>query len=60
MDDRYLSTAREIGVRRLLRGGDALYAATAALLDAPLVSWDDELVQRAEALTPDTWLAEHG
>jgi predicted nucleic acid-binding protein len=60
IDDHYLSTAREIGVRRLLRGGDALYAATAALLDAPLVTWDDELVQRAEALTPDTWLAEHG
>jgi len=56
MDDRCLSTAHEIGVRRLLRGADALYAATANLLDAPLVSWDDEMVQRAGACTPDTWL----
>ncbi|MDQ3699129.1 MAG: type II toxin-antitoxin system VapC family toxin [Gemmatimonadota bacterium] len=59
LDDRLLEIARELGVDRLLRAGDALYAATAKLLDAPLVSWDDELVQRAEALTPDTWLAAH-
>ncbi len=35
----------------------ALYAATAKLLQAPLITWDDELVQRAKALTPDAWLA---
>jgi predicted nucleic acid-binding protein len=58
MDERCLSTAHEIGVRVLLRGTDALYAATARLLDAPLVSWDDELVQRAGACTPDTWLTD--
>lgn len=57
LDDHFLEAAREFGVRRLLRGADALYAVTAQLLDAPLVSWDDELVQRAGAFTPDTWLA---
>jgi predicted nucleic acid-binding protein len=59
LDETYLSTAREIGVRLLLRGGDALYAAAAKLLDAPLISWDDELVLRAGAFTPDSWLAEN-
>lgn len=59
MDDRCISTAREIGVRQLLRGADALYAATAKLFAAPLVTWDDELVDRAGACTPETWLADH-
>lgn len=57
MDDRLLEAARELGTARLLRAADALYAATASLTAAPLVTWDDELVQRAEAVTPDTWLA---
>lgn len=56
MDERCLSTAHDIGVRQLLRGADALYAATATLFGAPLVTWDDELVQRSGAFTPDTWL----
>lgn len=60
LDDRLLAAARELGVQRLLRGGDALYAATAKLVGAPLITWDDELVQRAEALTPDEWLAARG
>ncbi|MGI9077511.1 MAG: type II toxin-antitoxin system VapC family toxin [Gemmatimonadaceae bacterium] len=57
LDDQFFETARELGVQLLLRGGDALYAATAKLLEAPLITWDDELVKRAKALTPDTWLA---
>jgi len=56
IDEPCLLAAREIGVRLLLRGADALYAATAELVTAPLISWDDELVQRAGALTPDMWL----
>ncbi len=57
LDDRFLEIARELGVQLLLRGSDALYAATAKLLGAPLITWDDELVVRAGALTPDAWLA---
>ncbi len=41
----------------MLRGAIALYAATASLANAPLVSWDDELVSRAGAVTPQQWLA---
>ncbi len=54
LDDRCLSKATELGARRLLRAADALYAAVAELNGAPLVTWDDELVQRAGALTPET------
>ncbi len=34
-------------------------AAAAKLLEVPLNSWDDELVERAKAVTPDTWLTAH-
>ena len=57
LDDQFLKTARELGVQLLLRGADALYAATAKLLEAPLITWDDELMRRAGSLTPDAWLA---
>jgi predicted nucleic acid-binding protein len=57
LDDGLLIAAREIGVRHLIRGADALYAATAMVVDAPLVSWDDELVRRAGGVTPDSWLS---
>lgn len=59
MDARLLSVAQDLGLRGLLRGTDALYAATAALANAPLVSWDDELVNRAGAITPQQWLTKH-
>lgn len=59
IDARCLSTAHEIGSRHLLRGADALYAATAHLHEAPLISWDDELVQRFGAETPTTWLTDN-
>jgi predicted nucleic acid-binding protein len=51
-----VGVAARLGSRQLLRGADALYAATAALVNAPLVSWDDELVQRAGAVAPSVWL----
>jgi len=57
IDDRLLDTAARMGARQLLRGADALYAAAAAILDAQLVSWDDELIRRAGAVTPADWLA---
>lgn len=52
-----LATAEQLGVDRGLRGADALYAATAARLGCPLLSWDSELVTRAGALSPHDWLA---
>lgn len=57
LNDRLLLTAGELGVRFTVRGADALYVATAALSDAPLITWDIELVRRAGALTPTDWLA---
>lgn len=60
VDDAMLAASNEIGVRQLLRGTDALYAATAMLLDAPLVSWDGELVSRVGAVTPESWLSLRG
>jgi predicted nucleic acid-binding protein len=43
----------------MLRGADAVYAATARIAATPLITWDDELVQCAGGLTPDSWLAAH-
>lgn len=60
VDDVMLAASNEIGVTQLLRGADALYAATAMLVDAPLISWDDELVSRVGAVTPDSWLSLRG
>ncbi len=53
-----LSTAARLGTDLLLRSGDALYAAAAERTRAPLVSWDNELLRRAGAVTPATWLEE--
>ncbi len=57
MNELLLATAGELGARYLLRGADALFVATATLSGAPLVSWDQELVGRAGAVTPVDWLA---
>ena len=54
-----LAEAERLGVDRRLRGADALYAATAARLGCPLLSWDSELVTRAGALSPRDWLDAH-
>lgn len=59
VDDALLESAIAFGRERGLRGMDALYAATAALMDAPLVSWDVELIQRASAKSPTQWMASH-
>jgi len=51
-----LTMAVRLGTDARLRGADALYAATAALTGSTLVSWDNELIQRAGALSPAAWL----
>ncbi|HET7273625.1 MAG TPA: PIN domain-containing protein [Longimicrobiaceae bacterium] len=59
LNDRCLAAAHEVGVRLLLRGADSLYVAVAEITDAPLVTWDSELVARAGAVTPEVWMAEN-
>jgi predicted nucleic acid-binding protein len=49
-----------LGTQSFLRSADAIYAALTDQLGATLVAWDDELVQRAGAMTPTTWLATNG
>ena len=55
--DQLLVLAAQLGARQLLRGADALYLATAAMRNAPLISWDEELINRAGAVSPTDWLA---
>jgi predicted nucleic acid-binding protein len=57
LDGPLMERALHTGPHALLRGADALYAATAALYSAQLISWDDELMRRAGAVTPSDWLA---
>lgn len=58
LDGALLAAAARLGVQQLLRGADALYAATAEISGAQLVSWDEELIRRAGAISPTDWLAE--
>lgn len=52
-----LSEALRLGTERRLRAADALYAATAFMIPGShLVSWDTELLDRSEAITPAQWL----
>lgn len=48
--------ALELGTRNRLRAADAVYAATAHLTGALLLSWDRELVERGGGMTPSEWL----
>jgi predicted nucleic acid-binding protein len=57
VDRQLLAASMLLGTNAFLRGADALYAATAYLTGSTLVSWDNELVQRAGASTPTAWLA---
>ena len=45
------------GTRGLLRGADAVYAAAAASTATTLVTWDNELIERAGGMTPPEWCA---
>ncbi len=49
LDSPLLRRAVEAGTRKLLRAGDVVYAAVAELMGAEVVSWDEELIQRAGA-----------
>jgi predicted nucleic acid-binding protein len=40
--------AAEVAARLQLRGGDAVYVAAARTLDLPLVTWDQEIMTRAQ------------
>jgi predicted nucleic acid-binding protein len=57
VDAALLAFAVHLGTRFLLRAGDALYVAVAAVYSAPLITWDAELIRRAGAITPAGWLA---
>jgi len=52
--------AAQIAAVQRLRGSDSVYIAVAEEFAATLVTWDGEMLQRAEALvatmTPDDWL----
>ena len=48
--------AIQVGTRSFLRSGDSLYAALARSVEGQLVSWDRELIARAGAITPDSWI----
>jgi predicted nucleic acid-binding protein len=48
--------AIEVGTARFLRAGDALYVTVAEVIEGEVVTWDEELIQRAGALTPPEWM----
>lgn len=51
-----LGKALAVGSSKFLRGADALYSATAEIVGCDLVSWDNEHIQRAGAVSPDHWV----
>jgi predicted nucleic acid-binding protein len=57
VDEALVAAALRLGSQQFLRAGDALYAATAQITDSTLVSWDQEVIQRAGAVPPTDWLA---
>ena len=56
MGDALVSLAAQLGASQLLRGADAIYVATAATLGVPLVTWDETVIVRSGAVSPNTWL----
>lgn len=54
VDQALLEEALKVGLDRRLRAADSLYAAIARKTGSILVSWDRELVGRANARTPYT------
>jgi predicted nucleic acid-binding protein len=56
-------TAAAIAAQQFLRGADAVYVALARQLGTPLVTWDNELLERATAVvptfTPADWLRQN-
>ncbi|MFA5240953.1 MAG: type II toxin-antitoxin system VapC family toxin [Sulfuricella sp.] len=62
VDESLALAAEHVALECFIRGADAIYAALANQLGAPLVSWDRELLARApagaHAMTPENWLSE--
>jgi predicted nucleic acid-binding protein len=56
LDAGALERAQLIGTEQYLRASDAVYAAEAASTGMTLISWDDELIKRAGAVSPTIWL----
>jgi len=56
-DPHLIDESLACGTRCLLRGADAIYAATAALTGTMLITWDSELLERAGGATPTDWLS---
>ena len=56
MTEAFIEAAIATGTERKLRAGDALYAALAVSAGLPLVAWDQEIIERADAITPRQWL----
>lgn len=54
-----LEKAGLLGTESFLRAADAIHAALANQLAGELVSWDADLVQRAAARIPDSWLSQN-
>jgi predicted nucleic acid-binding protein len=55
MDMTLIDEALACGTRCLLRGADAIYAAAAASSGTTLITWDNELIERAGGVTPSDW-----
>jgi len=55
LDAALIEEAVQQGTKHFLRAGDALYAALAERLDATLVTWDAELLERAGGVSPQQW-----
>jgi predicted nucleic acid-binding protein len=56
-DGALLAQAQLAGTQAYLRAADALYVATATMHSTALISWDQELIHRAGAITPADWFA---
>ncbi len=59
LDAGAVERAQLIGTEQYLRAADAIYAAEAVSAGIPLISWDNELIKRAGAMSPSTWLLAH-
>jgi predicted nucleic acid-binding protein len=58
LDAALIDSAVAAGTDAFLRAADAVYLALARNLGAAVVTWDGELIRRADATTPEAWLAE--
>ena len=57
VDQVLLDWALQDGTQGFLRGADAIYVAAARLTSSVLITWDDELLKRANGMTPTDRLA---